>query len=71
MLLPLLPYLVGLHSLITSLTIAAVALAAGGVLVGRLTDRPLLHAGARQLALGAVAISVTFAIGHFVGGAAA
>ena len=70
-LLPLLPYLLGLHSLVTALVIAAIALAAGGVLVGRLTGRPVLHSGARQLALGAVAITVTFAIGHFVGGAAA
>jgi VIT1/CCC1 family predicted Fe2+/Mn2+ transporter len=69
--LPLLPYLLGLHSLITSLVIAAVALVSGGMLVGRITGRPLLRSGARQLALGAVAIAVTFAIGHFVGGAAA
>ncbi|MCW2647676.1 MAG: vacuolar iron transporter family protein [Pseudonocardiales bacterium] len=70
-LLPLLPYLLGLHSLFTSLVIAAVALAAGGMLVGRITGRPLLRSGARQLALGAVAIAVTFAIGHFVGSASA
>ena len=65
--LPLLPYLLGLPSLIASLLIAAVALVAGGMVVGQLTGRPLLHSGARQLALGAVAIAVTFAIGHFVG----
>jgi VIT1/CCC1 family predicted Fe2+/Mn2+ transporter len=57
--------------LFTSLVIAAVALAAGGMLVGRITGRPLLRSGARQLALGAVAIAVTFAIGHFVGSASA
>lgn len=66
-LLPLLPYLVGLPSLATSLVIAAVALIVGGLVVGRLTGRPLLRSGARQLALGAVAITVTFAIGRLIG----
>lgn len=66
-LLPLLPYLIGLPSLVTSLIIAAVALVAGGVVVGRLTGRPLLLSGARQLVLGAVAVAVTFAVGHFIG----
>lgn len=69
--LPLLPYLVGLPSLITSLVIAAIALVAGGMVVGRLTGRPLLRSGARQLALGAVAVAVTFAIGHVIGSSVA
>jgi len=66
-LLPLLPYLVGRPSLIISLAIAAVALVVGGIVVGRLTGRPLLRSGARQLALGAVAVAVTFATGQFIG----
>ncbi len=70
-LLPLLPYLVGRPSLIISLAIAAVALVVGGIVVGRLTGRPLLRSGARQLALGAVAVAVTFATGQFIGSPAA
>lgn len=66
-LLPLLPYLIGTPSLLVSLIITAVALVGGGMVVGRLTGRPLLLAGGRQLALGAVAIAVTFAIGHLIG----
>ncbi|PZS36836.1 MAG: hypothetical protein DLM58_00885 [Pseudonocardiales bacterium] len=70
-LLPLLPYLIGAPSLVTSLAIAAVALVVGGIVVGRLTGRPLLLSGARQLALGAVAVAVTFAIGQLIGSPAA
>jgi VIT1/CCC1 family predicted Fe2+/Mn2+ transporter len=67
-LLPLLPYLLGLQALLTvSLVITAVALLLGGMVVGRLTGRPLLGAGARQLALGALAVAVTFAVGHVIG----
>jgi VIT1/CCC1 family predicted Fe2+/Mn2+ transporter len=36
--------------------------------VGRLTGRPMLHAGLRQLALGALAVGVTFAVGSLIGG---
>jgi VIT1/CCC1 family predicted Fe2+/Mn2+ transporter len=68
--LPLLPYLLGFPSLVTALVITALALAAGGIAVGQLTGRPLPRAGARQLALGAVAIAVTFAIGHLIGSGA-
>jgi len=70
-LLPLLPYLVGGPSLIISLAIAAVSLVVGGAVVRRLTGRPLLRSGARQLALGAVAVAVTFAIGQLIGSPAA
>lgn len=66
-LLPLLPYLIGLPSLISSLAIAAGALGVGGVVVGRLTGRPILLSGVRQLALGAVAVTITFAIGQAIG----
>jgi vacuolar iron transporter family protein len=69
--LPLLPYLVGFASLTAALVITAVALVTGGMGVGRLTGRPLLRAGSRQLVLGAVAIAVTFAIGHVIGGSVA
>jgi VIT1/CCC1 family predicted Fe2+/Mn2+ transporter len=66
-LVPLLPYLVGLPHLAATLVITAVALAAGGTFVGRLTGRPLLRSGLRQLALGGMAIAVTFVVGTLIG----
>jgi vacuolar iron transporter family protein len=66
-LVPLLPWLAGLESLAASLGIAAVALAVGGMVVGRLTGRPLLRSGLRQLALGGLAVGVTFAVGTLIG----
>ena len=70
-LIPLLPYLAGLPVLAASLGLAAVALLTGGMAVGRLTGRPLLRSGLRQLALGAVAVAVTFVVGSLIGGHAA
>jgi VIT1/CCC1 family predicted Fe2+/Mn2+ transporter len=67
-LLPLLPYLAGVPVLAATLTITAVALVAGGAAVGRLTGRPLWRSGLRQLALGALAIGVTFGVGSLIGG---
>ena len=67
---PLLPYLFGLDNLALAIGMTAVALLAGGMVVGNLTGRPLLRAGARQLLLGALAIIVTFGIGHLIGAAA-
>jgi vacuolar iron transporter family protein len=66
-LVPLLPYLLGLPVLAATLGITAVALVAGGMTVGRLTGRPLVRSGLRQLALGALAIGVTFAVGSLIG----
>jgi VIT1/CCC1 family predicted Fe2+/Mn2+ transporter len=66
-LVPLLPYLAGLQSLAAALAITAVALVAGGMVVGRLTGRPLLRSGLRQLILGGVAVGVTFAVGTLIG----
>jgi VIT1/CCC1 family predicted Fe2+/Mn2+ transporter len=66
-LIPLLPYLAGLPVLGATLGIAAVALLGGGMAVGRLTGRPLLRSGLRQLALGGVAVVVTFAVGSLIG----
>ena len=65
---PLLPYLAGLPVLAATLGITAVALLSGGMVVGRLTGRPLLRSGLRQLALGGLAIAVTFTIGSLIGG---
>jgi VIT1/CCC1 family predicted Fe2+/Mn2+ transporter len=66
-LVPLLPYLVGLPMLTATLGITAVALITGGMIVGRLTGRSMLRSGLRQLALGALAIGVTFAVGFLIG----
>src|SRR5450432_1004840 len=66
-LVPLLPYLAGLSSLGYSLAITAIALLAGGAMVGRLTGRPMVRSGLRQLLLGGVAVAVTFAIGSLIG----
>jgi vacuolar iron transporter family protein len=67
-LIPLLPYLAGLSMLPVALGIAGVALLAGGMVVGRLTGRPVVPAGLRQLVLGLVAVAVTFAVGSLIGG---
>jgi VIT1/CCC1 family predicted Fe2+/Mn2+ transporter len=67
-LLPLLPYLLGAPTLTATLLVTAVALTAGGTIVGRLTGRPLLRSGIRQLALGGAAVAITYALGHLIGG---
>jgi len=65
-LLPLLPYLIGVPTLQIAMAITAVALVSGGMVVGRLTGRPLIRSGLRQLGLGAVAVLVTYGIGHLI-----
>ena len=67
-LIPLLPYLAGLNVLAAALGIAAVALLTLGMVVGRLTGRPMLRSGLRQLLLGGIAVAVTFAVGSLIGG---
>ena len=66
-LVPLLPYLVGFADLAYTLGITAVALVVGGMVVGRLTGRSVLRSGLRQLALGALAIAVTYGVGSLIG----
>jgi vacuolar iron transporter family protein len=66
-LVPLFPYLIGVSVLWVSLVLTAIALAGGGMVVGRLTGRPVLRSGGRQLALGGLAIAVTFGVGHLIG----
>jgi vacuolar iron transporter family protein len=66
-LMPLLPYLAGLPALAATLGITAVALVTGGMTVGRLTGRPVLRSGLRQLLLGGLAIAATFTIGSLIG----
>ena len=69
-LVPLLPYLAGLPDLAATLLITAVALITGGMVVGRSTGRPVLRSGLRQLALGGLAVAVTFGVGSLIGHAA-
>ena len=64
---PLLPYLLGWTSLAASLVLSALALFGVGALVSRLTSRPALYSGARQLALGALSAGATFLIGSRIG----
>ena len=64
---PLLPWLAGLPDLAATLVLTAIALTAGGMVVGRLTGRPVLRSGLRQLALGGLAIAVTYSIGRLIG----
>jgi VIT1/CCC1 family predicted Fe2+/Mn2+ transporter len=66
-LIPLLPWLVGAPYLWVTLVLTAVGLTALGIVVGRLTGRPVLSSGLRQLLLGALAIAVTFGVGHLIG----
>jgi VIT1/CCC1 family predicted Fe2+/Mn2+ transporter len=66
-LVPLLPYLIGMPVLAATLALTAVALVAGGMAVGRLTGRPVLRSGLRQLALGGLAIAVTYLVGYLIG----
>ena len=66
-LIPLLPYLLGATALAASLIVTAVALTAGGAVVGRLTGRPLVRSGLRQLLFGAVAVGITYGIGTLIG----
>jgi VIT1/CCC1 family predicted Fe2+/Mn2+ transporter len=66
-LVPLLPYLAGLSSLAIALSIVAVALIVGGAVVGRITGRSAVRSGLRQLALGALAVAVTYGVGSLIG----
>src|SRR5690242_2490689 len=67
-LMPLLPYLLGLPVLAATLVVTAVALVTGGATVGRLTGKSMVRSGLRQLALGSLAIAVTYTIGSLIGG---
>ncbi|HLI40242.1 MAG TPA: VIT1/CCC1 transporter family protein, partial [Streptosporangiaceae bacterium] len=66
-LLPLLPYLAGLHVLAAALALAAAAAIAGGGMVALLTGRAFWRGALRQLVLGAIAAGVTYLIGLGVG----
>jgi VIT1/CCC1 family predicted Fe2+/Mn2+ transporter len=61
---PILPYLLGATSVAVSAILSLVALFGAGALSSRFTVRGWAFAGARQLACGALAAAVTFAVGE-------
>ncbi|GII90374.1 VIT1/CCC1 transporter family protein [Sinosporangium siamense] len=68
--LPLLPYLLGMHDLWGSALVSGVALFGAGALVSRLTARGWLYSGLRQFVVGAAAAALTFALGDLIGAGA-
>lgn len=68
-LIPVLPFLFGLSSVLAAIALTGLALFATGALVARLTTRSPLFGGARQLVLGTAAAAVTYGIGALVGAA--
>lgn len=66
-LIPVLPFLVGLTSILVTLIVSGVGLFLAGAAVARLTTRSAWYGGLRQLGLGAAAAAVTFGIGTLVG----
>ena len=66
-LVPVLPYLLGVTTLLVPVLLALAALFLAGALVSRFTDRGALYSGGRQLLLGGAAATVTYAVGSAVG----
>jgi vacuolar iron transporter family protein len=64
---PLLPYVLGVTTLLVPVVLALLALFAAGALVSRWTDRSALYSGTRQLALGGAATALTYVVGSAVG----
>lgn len=65
--LPLLPFLLGGHSLLPVVVISLLALFGCGALVSRVTVRSWWYGGLRQLVLGAAAAGLTYLVGEAVG----
>jgi VIT1/CCC1 family predicted Fe2+/Mn2+ transporter len=66
-LLPVLPYLLGAHTILPALVVSLLALFGCGALVSRVTTRSWWYGGLRQLLLGGIAAGLTFLIGDLVG----
>ncbi|HET9731230.1 MAG TPA: VIT1/CCC1 transporter family protein [Acidimicrobiales bacterium] len=66
-LVPLVPFLAGLNLLWVSMLATAVALAATGAAVGRLTGRPMPVAAVRQVLLAVLSAGVTYGVGRLIG----
>jgi vacuolar iron transporter family protein len=67
--LPVLPFLVlaGQTAFVSSIVLGTIAITAVGALTAVLTGRSPLRGAGRQLALSAVAVAVTYTIGHVLG----
>ena len=64
---PLLPYVLGVTTLLLPVLLALLALFGAGALVSRWTNRSALYSGTRQLLLGGAATALTYAVGNAVG----
>jgi len=64
---PLLPYLLGLNSLLLGLGVGAVGLFGAGAVVAKFTTRSWWRNGLRQLLFGALAAAASFGIGALIG----
>jgi VIT1/CCC1 family predicted Fe2+/Mn2+ transporter len=66
---PVLPYLIGggVGAFVAAIVISLIALFAVGAAVSLLTGRSVVFSGARQVAIGATAAIVTFAVGSAIG----
>ena len=64
---PVLPFLFGAQTLVLSAILAAVGLFVSGAAVARYTARSWWFSGLRQLGVGILAASVTYALGSLVG----
>lgn len=66
---PLLPFilLTGLTALAVSIALTAVALFSVGAAVSLLTGKSAIYTGLRQLAIGAAAAAITYAVGSLIG----
>jgi VIT1/CCC1 family predicted Fe2+/Mn2+ transporter len=65
--LPLLPYLLGLASLIVGLGIGAAGLFVAGAVSAKFTTRSWYFGGLQQLAFGAIAAGATYLVGSLIG----
>ncbi|GAA2840739.1 VIT1/CCC1 transporter family protein [Kribbella solani] len=66
-LIPLIPFVFGVGSILPALLLSALGLVITGGIVGKITARPFWYGGGRQLLLGGLSAAVTFAIGLAVG----
>jgi len=66
-LVPLLPYLFGIHKLWLALAVGGVGLFVAGAVVARFTGKPWWASGLRQLLLGALAAAATYIVGALIG----
>lgn len=64
---PLMPFLLGFHSLILGLAVGGVGLFAAGAVVSRYTTQPWWLGGIRQLLFGAIAAGATYLVGALIG----